>query len=268
MENKGLKKAHGFTLVELLVVIAIIAILLAVLMPALGKVRWQAKVVNCRANYRSWGMATNIYAGDYGGNYPLYNIGQTCAMNPDDVSYRFNRDMHDKYSIAWKMFFCPAQPDLERGYPGDDVLAFHQLMLYCVTDKNDPRCITLLPDAEQLVAQIRHTWWIPRQQGMASNPLWQLWFPSDPEPTLAKPKKCAPYRDSDPTRSVYPIMTDFCRSPIGATDVSQINYGGHAYQGVIESISVLWADGHVETVKRDEMRPRFNATKQGHTNWW
>ena len=59
-----MKKKSGFTLIELLVVISIIALLLAILMPALGKVKGKAKEVVCRAHLRSFGQAAMTYAHD------------------------------------------------------------------------------------------------------------------------------------------------------------------------------------------------------------
>lgn len=53
---------RGFTLIELLVVIAIIALLMSILMPALAKVKEQARTVGCMANLRQWGMTCTMYA--------------------------------------------------------------------------------------------------------------------------------------------------------------------------------------------------------------
>ena len=63
-------KKRGFTLVELLVVIAIIAMLLAILMPALGKVRQLAYRMMCGTNLKGLGSAIMVYSNDYAESYP------------------------------------------------------------------------------------------------------------------------------------------------------------------------------------------------------
>ena len=59
----------GFTLIELLVVIAIIALLLAILMPALAKARKQAKNSICMANLRHWASIFAMFCGDHDGYF-------------------------------------------------------------------------------------------------------------------------------------------------------------------------------------------------------
>jgi prepilin-type N-terminal cleavage/methylation domain-containing protein/prepilin-type processing-associated H-X9-DG protein len=63
-------RRRGFTLIELLVVIAIIALLMGILMPALSRVKKQAKSVACQATLKQWGTIWSMYCDDNEGRFP------------------------------------------------------------------------------------------------------------------------------------------------------------------------------------------------------
>jgi prepilin-type N-terminal cleavage/methylation domain-containing protein len=71
-QNSGVSvvEAFGFTLIELLVVIAIIALLMAILLPSLQRVRKQAQAVVCRTHVRQWGTILSLYLADNEGRLP------------------------------------------------------------------------------------------------------------------------------------------------------------------------------------------------------
>jgi prepilin-type N-terminal cleavage/methylation domain-containing protein len=77
------RPASAFTLVELLVVIGIVAVLIAILLPVLGKARAQANRTVCLSNIRQLGAGILMYCNDNDGYFP------TCAYAADDLSYIF-----------------------------------------------------------------------------------------------------------------------------------------------------------------------------------
>jgi len=68
-----MRKRRGFTLIELLVVIAIIAVLLAILIPSLGKARERVKDTSCKSNLKNVGLAVLMYLDAYDRRLPPAN---------------------------------------------------------------------------------------------------------------------------------------------------------------------------------------------------
>lgn len=97
----------GFTLIELLVVIAIIAVLMSILMPALGRARRQGQAMVCMSRLKSWGVIYKLYTDDNHGSFPL-------GWERNDTD-QWMIALRPYYNDEWKMLLCPSAVRLVLG---------------------------------------------------------------------------------------------------------------------------------------------------------
>ncbi|MBL7185029.1 MAG: prepilin-type N-terminal cleavage/methylation domain-containing protein [Phycisphaerae bacterium] len=94
-------RRRGFTLIELLVVIAIIALLMGILMPALSRVKKQARTVACQALLKQWGTIWSMYCDDNDGRFP----------EAGDLGWKRGTwviAFRDSYRTKSEMVLCPS----------------------------------------------------------------------------------------------------------------------------------------------------------------
>jgi len=103
MKNFIARRCGAFTLIELLVVIAIIAILAAMLLPALAKAKEKAKITQCKSNQHQLSLATMMYANDNQDKLPDCNHLGNWVW---DVSAYAMTNLN-QYVGRQDMFYCP-----------------------------------------------------------------------------------------------------------------------------------------------------------------
>ena len=265
---------RGFTLVELLVVIGIIAVLIALLMPALSRVRQHAISTQCLSNLRQIGSIAHMYAAENKGFFPPAQIdvidaitgGNPIAHGPmmgTWPSHELKQTLFKMSNGSTQIFYCPSLTL----YDGETATVTTVGSAPPLTlPLHDPRRFEEYPTfADKTTVRIRY-WWVGnpyRPSGLIQPPDtdgFQQWHDTDGDGSKRDEYIC---KTNEKNAQDIVICSDQSR---------QSNTGWTFYHGTQESIPVnttdssrvrrswknnLYGDGHVESKRPDEVKLRW-----------
>ncbi len=225
---------HGFTLIELLVVVAIIAVLVAILLPALGRAREQARLIKCQANAKQIATALLMYTNDYNG----YLIP---AASPD--------------GDTWPIWIQKLSPYLS----APNILGKSDTPVRCPSR------------ARKYLTNVISFGWNYTQFGYTSNPNYRHWGWASKIDQIEEPTKTVPLGESrDIYTTLYPELkgsdeggSNYWQSWYIYTNTDPNSPQGYPnlYQNQIYLVAArhlgggnyIFLDGHIEWFKRDDM---------------
>jgi prepilin-type N-terminal cleavage/methylation domain-containing protein/prepilin-type processing-associated H-X9-DG protein len=253
------KLRNAFTLIELLVVIAIIAILAAMLLPALAKSKFQAEVTSCASDFKQWTIVANFYANDFQSYLPGFGCGPDFGGWAWDASTNMIPALVP-YGLTVPMWFCPVRPSDVSG-----------------ATKELGHALVTVADLEQYLDnsqykgedKLFHNYWVKRVGGPGADGFYPDF---DGENRVYDNTTDAgiygwPYKTTDLCISRVPFISDLLYSTVELPPVTPILGAtvsmGHYFNGTLSGINLSFADGHVSAQPPLAIRSQYYAG-----NYW
>jgi prepilin-type N-terminal cleavage/methylation domain-containing protein/prepilin-type processing-associated H-X9-DG protein len=279
------KEKQGFTLIELLVVIAIIAILAAMLLPALAAAKFKAKVTQCTSNLHQWTLVANMYAGDHHEYLPLEPSAQFLGGSYGAFIWDIPPNMPTElqpYNCTAPMWFDPVRSSAWSAYvnwvnqhhPAPDPLSnpmdYTNVIEYYTYSYSG-----------EISWQGGYAYWVQRYNGQNAS---AAYYPTDYSQTHLKPAYLAGSsstsltygwvkKTSDKAAPMVPFISDTCGSGSGNglsappggiwkgggsfTEANLSPNLGHFNDGHFNQINLGYADGHVASHNFSQIQPAY-----------
>jgi len=264
--------ARGFTLIETLAVVGIIGLLLAILLPSLGKARTHVRSVACRTNLSSIMTGMYTYAAECNDAIvPSYNMRGVSGgpLNPlDGWAPILDQDNHIKGngSLNQNPFVCPDTLDVagaatvQTGTDPDNPKGYMDWPAVITLTHNYP---TTIP-ARDFDRTIRVGYWIngdnpigtPRDFQQGIHFTGSVGYGADPTTSVMRLNRLSHFKS--PSRlialadGVYAGKQEFTR--LGDTNLRI----GYRHPGRVASANVGFADGHVDRIEGDRFPRKLN----------